>query len=271
MEKQSLSFLAILLLFLMILTAAGCSSESKPEDFVIEDGVVTEYIGRAKDVVIPDGVTAIAARVFEDSAIRSVVIPDSVLEIGHRAFCNCTKLTRVVLPDNGIILDSQSFDFCTKLADMVIPDSADVRSHAITNFNTFHVIKPAPELFNPGGQINYLNGITLCNMRFTEEGELRLAFVQPSGDLVPITFNADGTASTDYRIGFSVLLRMNDGSEVSAERTQLQWDMERKEYFYLFYFALSEKPKEIVVQGGKDPIILNGETWAEYKWWELTE
>ena len=54
-------------------------------DFVIQDGVLTEYRGRDPHVVIPDGVTAIGERVFffrED--IKSVVVPEGVTEIGDR-------------------------------------------------------------------------------------------------------------------------------------------------------------------------------------------
>ena len=34
-------------------------------DFIIEDGVLKEYVGEESDVVIPDGVTAIGDGVFD--------------------------------------------------------------------------------------------------------------------------------------------------------------------------------------------------------------
>ena len=37
------------------------------EDFIIEDGVLREYVGDESDVVIPDGVTAIGDCAFDGS------------------------------------------------------------------------------------------------------------------------------------------------------------------------------------------------------------
>ena len=43
--------------FLLCIAAGAAMAEES--DFVIEDGVLTKYIGVASHVVIPDGVTAI--------------------------------------------------------------------------------------------------------------------------------------------------------------------------------------------------------------------
>ena len=261
--------LALLLALLSLLALAiGCDSESKPGDFVIENGVLTAYTGRAKDVVIPDGVTEIGANVFESSKIKTVVIPDSVKVVGYRAFYNCHDLVSVKLPDNGIILKSSSFDFDYKLEDMVIPDSAELRSHAITHNNAAHFITPAPQQFSPGGQINYLSGITLCNMQFTAPGELRLTFFQDAGKLIPVSFSADGGVYVDYKIGFSVRLRMTDGSEISMDHSQIEFDSENNDYRYCLYFLTDEKPFEILVDGTKETVVLNGKTYAPYAAWE---
>lgn len=56
-------------------------------EFVIEDGAVTGYRGEGGDIVIPEGVTAIADEAFKDNAaITSVVLPESLVSIGARAF-----------------------------------------------------------------------------------------------------------------------------------------------------------------------------------------
>ena len=173
-------------LALLVLSAAGCSSVSKPDDFVITDGVLTEYTGKAKDIVVPDTVTTIGKGVFKESKIKTVVIPDSVKVVGYEAFFHCDKLTKVTLPDNGI----------------------------------------------------------------------------------PISFNADGTISADYKIGFSVQLRMDDGSVINADRYEILLDEDRNEYRYRLYYTTGEKPKDVLINGTKESFVLNGKTYAEYKNWE---
>ena len=62
-------------------------------DFIIENGVLKEYIGTGGDVVIPDGVTHIAEKAFSGyRTLRSITIPESVTEIGSFAFRACDAL-----------------------------------------------------------------------------------------------------------------------------------------------------------------------------------
>lgn len=51
-------------------------------DFVIENGELKEYTGRAENVEIPEGVTRIGDRAFENcKSLQSVVIPEGVTRI----------------------------------------------------------------------------------------------------------------------------------------------------------------------------------------------
>ena len=69
------------------------------KDFVIENGVLTKYVGAGGDVVIPDGVKSIAEDAFLGcSKLISITIPDSVVSIGCGAFCGFHSLVEITLP-----------------------------------------------------------------------------------------------------------------------------------------------------------------------------
>ena len=71
----------------------------KKKDFVIENGVLKKYLGKAEHVVIPDGVKVIDEFAFwENTALKTVSIPDSVTEIRKAAFGNCRNLLRLTIP-----------------------------------------------------------------------------------------------------------------------------------------------------------------------------
>lgn len=76
---------------------AAETNSSRPEDFVIEDGVLVKYVGPGGDVVIPDGVTCIGDYAFSVSSIENVTIPDGVVKISDHAFYNCSALKSVII------------------------------------------------------------------------------------------------------------------------------------------------------------------------------
>ena len=66
-------------------------------DFVITDGVLTQYNGTDAVVTIPSGVTKIGDRAFKGcTALTGLVIPEGVTAIAADAFEGCTDLTLTV-------------------------------------------------------------------------------------------------------------------------------------------------------------------------------
>ncbi len=101
-------------------------------DFQIEDGVLTKYLGYDKDVVIPDGVTAIGDWAFYGGAFHSVKIPDSVRVIGENAFALCKYLQTVEIPDSVSVIASFAFYQCERLQSVKMGNN--VRSIAACAF-----------------------------------------------------------------------------------------------------------------------------------------
>ena len=95
-----------------------------PGDFIIEDGVLTEYRGPDGDVVIPEGVTSIGPSVFsERKNIVSMVIPEGVTFIDERAFYMCDHLQTVSLPESLTTIGNEALYFCWRLKSVSIPEN----------------------------------------------------------------------------------------------------------------------------------------------------
>ena len=70
---------------------------SSANDFVIEKNVLVHYQGSEEHVVIPEGITKIAPRVFwNNNNVKSIVVTDTVREIGFRTFSGCGKLEKIL-------------------------------------------------------------------------------------------------------------------------------------------------------------------------------
>jgi len=91
-------------------------------DFIIEGGVLKEYVGSGGNVVIPEGVTHIGTHAFcYRDALTEVAIPEGVQEIGEAAFCGCAALTDVEIPHSVMRIGGGAFKACKALKRLSIP------------------------------------------------------------------------------------------------------------------------------------------------------
>lgn len=91
--------------------------------FVVEDGVLVEYLGAERDIVIPAGVTEIGEEVFKGKDIVSVTMTDEVTTIGDYAFAECHSLHSITWGKNVTTIGNFSFYHCTALNQVSIPES----------------------------------------------------------------------------------------------------------------------------------------------------
>ena len=93
------------------------------EDFIIENGVLTKYVGNRKSIVVPEGVTSIGKSAFWNCrGLTSITIPNSVTSIGAYAFDGCTGLTSITIPNSVTSIGESAFQRCRRLTSIPIPD-----------------------------------------------------------------------------------------------------------------------------------------------------
>ena len=124
------------------------------DDFVIEGGILTKYVGPGGDVFIPDGVTEIDGwnktwETLEDdysdyndgpgdseklvtysefygafencTSLKSVTFPGSMTKIGREAFSGCSSIKSITIPPNITEIGWRAFFNCTSLKNITIP------------------------------------------------------------------------------------------------------------------------------------------------------
>lgn len=107
-------------------SSAALSYDERLErlNFVIENGVLTNYKGNSETVNIPDGVTEIGEKCFSgNEKIKYVNMPDTVTLIGFSAFSNCKNLVHVKLSGNIKEIYGGAFIGCKSLTSVYFPDS----------------------------------------------------------------------------------------------------------------------------------------------------
>ena len=85
------------------------------KDFIIKDGVLTKYIGKDTDVVIPDKVTKIDRAFFDNKKVVSIKMPKTVKSVRSYAFSGCKSLTSITLSEKINHIDEGTFEGCKNL------------------------------------------------------------------------------------------------------------------------------------------------------------
>ena len=124
-EKRMLrKIFGCILTLLLCVGAVSVTASAANSDFVIENGVLTEYNGPGGAVTIPNGVTRIKDRAFAYcDSLTSVTIPGSVTSMGYYVFQDCDNLTSVTLLDGVTDIGDGVFANCDSLTSVTIPGS----------------------------------------------------------------------------------------------------------------------------------------------------
>ena len=98
-------------------------ASASEDGFIIENGVLLHYIGRAETVTIPAGVTSIGEYAFaHNNSIKQLIIGDAVVSVGNYAFYNCISLQNVTIGNGVQSIGSYAFYGCTSLQSVTYGD-----------------------------------------------------------------------------------------------------------------------------------------------------
>jgi len=84
-------------------------------------------MGRSGEYTIPEGVTSIGKKAFENcAALTSFIIPNSVTEIGESAFESCDGLTSIITPNSVTEIGESAFSKCIGLTSVSLSENIAV-------------------------------------------------------------------------------------------------------------------------------------------------
>ncbi len=77
----------------------------------------------AEEVILPEGISDIGARAFEDCAsLKKINLPEGLLDIGMEAFLRCSALEELVFPSTLRSVGMSAFQKCASLEEAVLPE-----------------------------------------------------------------------------------------------------------------------------------------------------
>ena len=98
------------------------NEDSEQSEFIIENGVLTRYVGTAEHVVVPEGVTEIAMYGFSGCQMVSVKLPKSLQKVGWHGFSGCENLTNVEFLSSSLSMEDMAFIWCGSLKSVELPN-----------------------------------------------------------------------------------------------------------------------------------------------------
>lgn len=174
--------------------------------FVIKNGVLENYKGNSKNVVIPDGVTTIGYEAFSrcSSRLKSITIPDSVTSIGRRAFYNCSNLTSITIPDSMTSIGDSVFYGCSRLTSITIPEGVTtIGNEAFSNCESLKSIT-IPDSVTSIGVEAFTQSDKLSDLTLPSALGAELSRILGKNCMPNIHIDDIGNVSAKYRPGCAV-------------------------------------------------------------------
>lgn len=158
-------------------------------DFIIENGILKEYVGDDEVVIVPEEVVQIGERAFSDREdITDVKLPDGVTSIGNSAFSGCVALCGINMPESLAFIGNNAFWGCESL-EATIPDHVSKIGHGafcgcdgLADDDGFVIIRGVMYYYcGEKRNVNVPNGVTAIDEQAFFTGEDIESVVLPDG------------------------------------------------------------------------------------------
>lgn len=101
---------------------SGCRGLADENGFIIQNNVIHSFYGGEAEIVVPEGIKAIASGVFSKSRITSIQLSSSLEKLGA-AFSECWFLTEIVIPEGIEEIQPGTFNNCVNLKNVSLPST----------------------------------------------------------------------------------------------------------------------------------------------------
>ena len=97
-----------------------------PEGVTLIDEKCFEDCNQLEDIKLPDSLNNIGGYAFLRCGLKQIVMPNKLRRFGPRAFADCSNLEKVILPEQLEELGYCAFEECTSLLEIEIPKGVKV-------------------------------------------------------------------------------------------------------------------------------------------------
>ena len=103
---------------------------NRPEDFIIQNGILKKYTGTASEIILPAEIRAIGSYAFSDCrTLTALILHEELREIGAFACIGCENLKEIRIPRGVTKLGDGIFSDCKGLEHITVsPENTVYRS-----------------------------------------------------------------------------------------------------------------------------------------------
>lgn len=142
-----------------LVTEGDLDNECSDSDFLVDGTKLVKYLGRGKNVKIPEGIEVIGSFSFKDKTVmEKLSFPASLVEIEESAFERCLNLSCLIFPEKLKRVGKKAFNRCFNVSYIQFNDAlSTIEQEAFGYCNKLKTIQ-----LNPGLESIHPSALNNC-------------------------------------------------------------------------------------------------------------